>query len=85
MTLSRLFGIALFWMAAMVIPGAIMFEVSRIYGATWFCLGMGVYFFTYRPVIATFRLLSGVIGKNEVWKSLLPFWADRYAWFLWLG
>lgn len=86
MTQGRLFGIVLFWMAAMFVPGAIIFELTNVYGPNWLFIGMGVYFFAYRPVIATFRLLSlGVIEKKEAWKSLLPFWADRYRWYLWLG
>ncbi|HEX7016567.1 MAG TPA: hypothetical protein VF191_13740 [Cyclobacteriaceae bacterium] len=86
MTQDRLFGIVLFWMAAAFVPGAIIFEITHMHGSIWFCIGMGVYFFVYRPVIATFRLLSlGVIDKKEAWKSLLPFWAERYRWYLWLG
>lgn len=86
MTERRLFGIVTFWMAAAIIPAAATFQIANMFPGVGLFLAMAVYFFAYRPVIATLRLLSlGVIEKKDAWKSLLPFWADRYRWYLWLG
>ena len=82
---SRLIGIVLFWVAA-IIPFLGIFMINKVYGSSWFAIFLLIYFLIYRPILHIFRLLRlKVIEKKDAWKFFIPFYQTKYFKDLWLG
>jgi hypothetical protein len=82
---SKLAGIVLFWMAA-IIPFAGIFIIGKVYGAYWFATLLLIYSLIYRPILHIFRLLRlAAIEEKDAWKFFIPFHQAKYLKTLWFG
>jgi hypothetical protein len=70
---SRLIGIVLFWVAA-IVPFFVIFMIKDLLEGFWFVNLLFIYFLIYRPILHIFRLLQlKVIEKKDAWKLFIPF------------
>lgn len=82
---SRLVGIVLFWLAA-IIPFVAIFLIGKVYGSYWFVTCLLIYALIYRPILNIMRLLRlKVIEQKDSWKFFIPFYQSKYLKALWFG
>lgn len=74
-----------FWTLC-IVPFVSIILMSKSMGPAFFCAGLMLYIFLYRPFVHINRLLQlGAIDEKDAWRLFVPFYSARFTKTMWLS